>query len=699
MDGIRADTSMMHELERRDACLTRMKQYLAGHPEALPARGGEIMLSERLVDRGASLRIKLICYGSDNAALAVTHDCFSQDSDPEQIPLHFEKRGDDYYAEIDLAFDIPGNTRIEYWANREKLIRQVAVLDTGYMAVIPWVGANKPYLGEEIHRFDIPGDYWATPAFLDDPAETIRGFGDYLYGNRRYGDRLVSFANGKTFVPNAATDCLFDLPRDVQKKGFQQLREMMELLGCSPMELVASYTPGHDTLEILEELGVKGLTSLCAWQNWMDGGWKINHCGVANQPYYPASDDFRRAGELRDILCFTMGNATCNRNYSIMALDGCPTNVVPGERYLDHRVVNQQVQRFYDVFDGYIADAKNNSELLTITVALEAFRGFMDWTATNEAAVRYMVKRAAQEKIVFTSAADVADYHKKRKKPMQKGYFFQPDFYYGYHNGTLPGRVDDRIEADTPQYLAVVRRDSALPMYFYDYTKPWENDLFEDTERNVFGLVNPDEHKPSECCPKQVFTEDMQIETSWNGGHLQIQIRSENQKERMIIGVFDVPYAQDAEITFDKADLTFQKIRDPFTGNLHLFIDLGSLEAGETLINGYVAGAKREPVQAEILKDGFGAMYFGDHAYLRSVDRDAAISVDICAPDGAFLRLVSGDKIFAKDGALHFSVNTHWADEAPILYGYPKDLLEKNIPNAKICVTGETTCSRWSWLN
>ena len=697
MNGRKMAANMTRELERRDACLIALKNYLAEHPEALPAHGGELETPERLIDRGSSMRIKLVCYGSDNAALAVTHNCFSADSVPEQIPLHFEKHGNDYYAEIELAFDIPGNTRIEYWANREKIVRQIAVLDPGYMAVIPWVGANKPYFGEEIHRFDIPGDYWATPAFSEDPVQTIHGFRDYLMGNRQYGDRLVCFINGKTFIPDFESDCLFDVPGDVQKRGLQQLQEMMQLLGCSDMELVASYTPGHETLEILEEMGVKGLTSLCAWQNWMDGGWKINHCGVANQPYYPAADDFRRAGEMRDILCFTMGNATCNRNYSIMALDGCPTNAVPGERYLDNRVINQQIQRFYDVFDGYIADAKNSNELLTITIALESFRGFMDWTAANDAAARYMVKKAGVEKIVFTSAADVADYHRKHKLPMQTGYFFQPDFYYGYHNGTLPGRVDDRIEADTPQYLAVIRRGSPLPMYFYDYTKPWENDLFEDTERNIFGLVNPDEHKPSECCPKQVFTEDMEIAVSWSGDSLQLLIHSGSPKERMVTGVFDIPYAPDVEITFDKADVTFQKIRDTFTGNLHLFIDLGALEAGKTLITARAVGTKRTPVQAEIIKDGFAAMYFGDHAYLRSVDRDAAICVTLPAPDSAYLRLISGDKLFAKDGMLHFSVNNDWANEAPILYGYPRELLRGNIECAQIIVTGKTTCSRWSW--
>ena len=215
MDGIKIGASMMRELERRDICLAKMRQYVAQHPDALPVHGGEIMICERLVDKGASLRIELICYGSDNAALTVTHNCFSPDSDPEQVPLHFEKRGSDYYAEIELTLDIPGNTRIEYWA---------------------------------------------TPGFSNDPAETIRSYSNYLLGNRRYGDRLVSFINGKTFVPDSATDCLFDIPRAVQEKGFRQLQQLMELLGCSPMELVASYTPDHDTLEILEELGVKGLT-------------------------------------------------------------------------------------------------------------------------------------------------------------------------------------------------------------------------------------------------------------------------------------------------------------------------------------------------------------------------------------------------------------------------------------------------------
>ena len=189
----------------------------------------------------------------------------------------------------------------------------------------------------------------------------------------------------------------------------------MKLMGFDSTELIASYTPDGISIDIMEELGIKGLTSLCAWQNCQDGGWKINHWAVSNQPYYPADDDFRRAGQKqRGIMCFTMANSSCNRNYSLMALDGCPTNVAPGERYFDKRVVHHHVQRFFDAFDGYIADAAHADGLLTVTAALESFCGHMDWAAANDMAIRYMVSKARTEKIVFTSAADVSAYHTKR---------------------------------------------------------------------------------------------------------------------------------------------------------------------------------------------------------------------------------------------------------------------------------------------
>lgn len=685
------------QLDKRDKYLDALEEYIKQNPDAVPTAFGEIQVPKGIVEKGEKMTVKVVCE-TENASLTITHDCFNQSSVPEAIPLEFIKDKGKAYAHIDICFNKAGNTRIELWTREQKYIRQVAVLDEGYMAVIPWIGSNRPYVDEELHKFDIPGDYWISgPAAGSNPEAVAERFSRYIKNHHKYGDRLVCFVNARALISGSETDTLYELDYESRKRGFAQLKRQMSILGYDDMELVASYTPDASTIEILEELGVKGLTSLCAWQNWQDHGWKINHCGVPNQPYYPANDDFRRAGEKRSLMCFTMGNASCNRNYSVMVFDACPTSIVPGERYLKNYVVNQQIQRFYDVFDGYIADSKNNKgSLMTVTVPIESFAARMDWNAANEMALRYMAKKAAEEKIVFTSAAEIADYHKRKALDMQPAYFFQPDYYYGYHNGTMPGRIGDRLEADTKEYLAVIRRGSMLPMYFYDYTKEWDGSLIETTERNEFGQIDPDEHKPSECFPKQVYTEDMEISYNISGNLLKIFINSKTPKERIVSGIFDIPFENDFEITFDKSDVSAVKISDLWTGNTHIFLDLGGLKAGETVVTGKLCGKQKTPVAAEDIKDGFAVMWFGSHAYMRSCDKEAAISVEMAAPNGANLRLISGKKLFAEKGKLVFNVNTDWFDEAPILYNFPREEFQKALKTAKVKVIGKTKCSRWS---
>lgn len=686
---------MRKALDERDVLLNNLEKYIRENPDALPERKGDLVLPRRLVNIGTKMPVKIIC-NSKNAAFVVTKHCFARDAVGQPFVLNLEKQGDVYCQTLEIEFDVAGNTKLELWVEGERIVRQVAVMDKGYMIVIPWVGLNTPALDEEIHRFDIAGDYWAMNMLPEaDMKKTIEKWRAFIKNHHKYGDRPVCFATARTLCPTCATDNLFELDTETQKRGLGQFKRLMHILGFDAMELFASYTPDATTLDILEELGVKGLTSLCAWQNQQDGAWQINHCGVANQPYYPAKDDFRRAGEQRRIMCFTMGTSSCNRNYSIMALDGCPTNILPSERYFENRWIHHNMQRFYDVFDGYINDSKNNEKPLIITIALEAFRGYMDWTATNDLAVRYMVKKAETEKIVFTSAADVYDYHSDNKLDMQEAYFFQPDYYYGYHSAELPGRVDDRIEADTNEYLAVIRRSSCLPMYFYDYTKPWTNPPYEVVNRSEFGNVNPDKVKPSKCYPRQVYTEDMSISIKQNGEKIHISIDSETPKDKMVTGVFDIPFASDFESSADKKDVKLKKVTDYWTGNTHLFVDLGRLEKGHTDVEITLQGKARTPISAECIKDGFGAMWYGDHAYLRSVDRDAAIQVKFRASDCAYVLLHSGEKIKPENGMLEFVINETGINEAPMLCGYARDAFELALKDMEVCVLGATKCRRW----
>lgn len=278
---------------------------------------------------------------------------------------------------------------------------------------------------------------------------------------------------------------------------------------------------------------------------------------------------------------------------------------------------------------------------------------------------------------------------------MQEAYLFQPDCYYGYGNGTMPSRIDDRIEAITRDYLAVIRRSSMIPMYFYDYTVKWDS-AEKGPERNEFGQIDPDEHLPSECVPKQVYRENMTITSEISGNVIRVNAFTSTAKKKMVTGLFDIPFASDFSATIDKADAHFQKVADRWTGNTHLFIDMGALDVGETVLTITIEGEARIPVNAECEKDGFAAMFFGDHAYFRSCDRERAVHVTMAAPDHAYLKRISGEKVTPKDGTLAFTVNTAWYDESAILYGYPKDEFAEALNKATVTDAGKTTCSRWS---
>ncbi len=686
-------------LDNKDRILDELESYIKEHPEALPQKHGDIIIPKRIIDRGESLLIRLCCYNNikpsnsdggslKNAALIITHNCFANDAEPVPylLDLQLDEKNDYYVQDIEIKFDIPGNTKIEYYVNEQKFTRMIAVLDKGYLTVIPWVGTNFPLIDDEIHKYDIPGDTWMISCGINGkPENIIDRWRPYLENYYKYGDRTICFFNAKEIIPNIPNDNLYELDPSIQERGIKQLDRLMHLLGYEGMELAASYTPDDVAVKILESIGVKALTSLCAWQNWKDGDWGINHCGVSNQPYYPAQDDFRRAGEKRDIMCFTMGTASCNRNYSIMALDGCPTNIITSHRYRrDSRIMHHNIQRFYDTFDGYINDAKNNDQILTVTVALENFLGFEDWRASNELAVKFMVRRASKEKIVFTSAADITDYYKTHDMNLQAAYYFQPDYYYGYHTNDLPGKIEDRIEAVTENYLAVVRKGQGLPLYFYDYTTPWNSSNFENIKRSSWGGVNPDTCDHRESQPTQVDRSDMSINSNVCDNTVVIDIHSESTKKRMVTGIFDIPYEYNCVVTSDKADVNIKKVQDLWTKNTHLFVDLGEIVEGDSKVKLKICGTNRIPVNAETIHNPIAAMWFDDHAYIRILDKNDSVSVKIKAPNGAFVQYLNGIKQYAENGILSFKVNTRWDDETLILKNYPREAFELSLNSAEI---------------
>ena len=500
-------------------------------------------------------------------------------------------------------------------------------------------------------------------------------FGLMCKGQHRYGDRLV---------PGGETANLHELDGLSVKRGITQLLRFYEILGFEKAELLASYTVGTKDINIMEELGIKGLTSLCVWQNWQDGGWGINHWGVPNQPYYPRRECYTQNGEPRDIMCFTMGNSSCTRNYSIMTMESCPSLVVPGERYSEKSVLHFQAQRFYDAFDGYIQDAQRNEELTVATVGLESFAWRVAWNAVNNLAVRYMVKKAAVEKIVFTSAADVQDYHRRKHLPMQRMTYFQPDIYYGYRDAGLTGNVPDRIEIDHPEFLAVLKKGSSLPLFFYDYQEEWGPMVKNESGRNAHHLVHPEDMDVTKYYPPQVDRKDMEIDCQVSPKEIRIRMVSGSDKKRMVTAVFDVPLEKNFTCHTDWAGVTLEKVTDPWSGNTHLTVIVEEIRQGEEDFVIVLEGAYREPRQTEVTAEGFAARWFGDHAYLRSEKRGQASVVRIPAPEGAYWVAQDGIRHGVKNGELEIRINEGWHNEAPILYGFSREAFCEVLDKAEI---------------
>ena len=128
-----------------------------------------------------------------------------------------------------------------------------------------------------------------------------------------------------------------------------------------------------------------------------------------------------------------------------------------------------------------------------------------------------------------------------------------------------------------------------------------------------------------------------------------------------------------------------------------MFVDLGKIENGKSDIFIHLEGRYRKPENAEIICGELGAMWFKDHAYLRSMSETNAIQVSITAPETAYIIRQDGMTIRTIDGRLKFTINSDWSDESPILYGFKRNDFENALTSAEIKFCGESKTKKWSW--
>jgi len=610
----------------------------------------------------------------------------------------WRRAADGWEAEVVFTPAQLGNWRVVWEVGGYRLSRVLGVVEPGQVVVTLWVGSNTPLLDAEIHQYDLPGDTWVTSSFGSDPVAVLDRMRPFAQNAHRYGDRLAPFVNADFLLPGIPNSNLFLLDQSVQREGIRQVQELWRLLGLPPIEILASYTPGHRTIAMLKELRIPVLNSLCVWQNTRDGttdnAWLINHLGAPNSPYYVAEDDFRKVAPGRSgVVAFSMGSTSNVRMYDFISYDGCVTNCMPSQRYACHGVtggdknnnaIEINADRFFTIVDGWLHDAANNAEPVFVTAALENFHQSEFWQRANAQAVDYLVRRAREGRVVFASAADVAGFYHRHYPVQPQQVYFQHDGYCGMRHELKPDCLPDRIEMSNARFHALFTEGRQLPQLLWDYTVPWENPEWVDSLpiRNEYGTVAPEAidaaENPAGTVPVQADLRGVRAKAAVlpdaQGATISVRVDTPRPLASLPLAVWHLPMA-DATLAEAPACAKWQPVRDGWTDNVHGVLVLSEVPAGGTSLEVRLKGKRRKPRSMQFaIENAIGGRTFltseGPRTYLWRKDGIGPLTLIAEAPPDVAVRYNDGTAaVRDAAGRLAIVFEDTWSRESPCLTG------------------------------
>jgi len=648
-----------------------------------------------LVQPGETVVVHLSAKGTNPPAGQLTMEAdylVSNPGHPRTLKLDWQKMGEAaWQAEHKQVADCPGNWRFIWTVAGHRLSRILGVVEPGQVVITLWGGNNVPRLDQEIHQYDLTADHWVETGFGKKPERIVEALKPFARDAFYYGDRLTPICNADGLFPDIKDKNLFKMPLDIQRQAIRQLQSLWSILGLKELEIFACYTPGHATFGLLAERGFKALNSLCVWQNWLDGhsssDWQINHLGCPIGPYYPAPDDFRKVATGKSLVAFSMGSASSTRCYDIMCFDGAPTNCMGQIRYWRLPGVGSNIHRFFAAVDGWIHDAKNNSTPVFATVGLENFYNCHESWKANAESIHYMVRRAGEGKLVFASAADIADFYQHHYPVQPEQIYFQPDYMAGMRGWSKPARVPDRIEIANQLFHSLHVDGQSLPQFLWDHTIPWHNPEWDDQKawRDPYGLVTPETiattAHPEGCVPRQTDLRGVKVAIELSpdscGVKVTARVHSDASITSLPVAIWRVPLDPDDTIqtTHLTPDAHWTPMRDGWSGNLHGVLVLRNIPAGESGWSLHLAGSPKPAGTIDFSINGLLAgrtlrMTEETRTYLWRANINCRLKVHIQVPpeSPAVAMYLDGTTVHPDShGSMELILDERWAHEAPSL--------------------------------
>ncbi|MEN6368005.1 MAG: hypothetical protein ABFC88_14465 [Thermoguttaceae bacterium] len=604
-------------------------------------------------------------------------------------------------AVVDVSPTQPGNGRIVWRVGEERISRMFAALDDGYavcrLLLTSYAGLRKPDRTGEvydvIHQHGLAADFWDgsehTAAYVRTPSQLAENYRVFATMRHRYGDHILPMCHANSMISRCPDSNLVRLDAELQRDGIHRLMELWDLLGIGPMELLGSYTYSHDTPHIARQLGIKAIDSLVPWQNWRDGGddnaWLINQLGAPNVPYYVAEDDYRKVAPGRSIVALPQGTTSNVRLYFINTLEGQPQ--LASLRW--HSQKGQMGEtwncdRFQATVDLWLAESQHQREPMFLFIGLENFRDLADWDQANTLGVNYLREQAKDKKLVFASGADIADYFTRHYAKQPENWFYWPDIYCGYQVAYKPRRLPDRIELNNADFHSVHEWGSTLPRFFWDFTRPWSEPLWDNQAaiRKQFGLCDPDLLTADNCVPRMVNLDGVRatanVKPTTGGVQVRIEIESSKPFESLPIAVWNIPLqAAGLNVAKTSESTRFVPIVDGSTENLHGLVVCKDISPGKTTRFVEIRGASRGPVDPTLrIGDHVaGRMFLRNgvpYVYLWLVARDSTrgtLKIDTPKGRNITVHYNNGKTQAARNGTLIVKFDQSWSTESPLVMG------------------------------
>jgi len=331
------------------------------------------------------------------------------------------------------------------------------------------------------HKYFIPADYEIPFNRLNGIIEANPhwiGHKVYRYYQTKFGDHIFPFVNLKQlhFLKNTVLnnqkqeheltfDEITEIIRAIQKTWSEEFQyHCPELLGLEWL---------NDTIfQAAAHCGIKALSGLLPDQTIQLGQEKFNYEGIPLFPYFLNEQDFRLPGTASAPL---IGLATTSHPLLIRespAYQLCPA-AAEKQRYASA----QNIQPITD----FINQSIRNRDLRTphfLIIELRA-HAIPEVLKMNQRTMRFLLKNARREKIVFAQKLEVAKYFLRHLTKTPERAFFLSDMYQyppsGFDLSPMtrhkPPHAHDIMYFENSESRVCFRKPEMKPFYCYFYTK------------------------------------------------------------------------------------------------------------------------------------------------------------------------------------------------------------------------------------